>query len=56
MDKTGKRLEKLIESVEILRDIFDTENYGMYIVDKAGKLLCEAEIEHQSYSDMRRFE
>jgi len=39
MDKTEKRLEKLIESVEILRDIFDTENYGMCIVDKAGKIV-----------------
>lgn len=39
MNKTKKQLEKLIESAELLRDIFDTENYGMCIVDKAGKIV-----------------
>jgi len=39
MDKAKKRLEKLVESVELLRDVFDTENHGMCIVDKDGKIV-----------------
>lgn len=39
MDNARQRLEKLKESVEILKDILDTENYGMCIVDKDGYIV-----------------
>lgn len=39
MEKAARRLEKLKESVEILKDILDTENYGMCIVDKNGYIV-----------------
>lgn len=39
MDNAKQRLKKLKESVEILKDILDTENYGMCIVDKDGYIV-----------------
>lgn len=39
MDKAAKRLEKLKESVDDLKDILDTENYGMCIVDAHGNIV-----------------
>lgn len=39
METAKKRLEKLKESVEILKDILDTENYGMCIVDRDGYIV-----------------
>lgn len=39
MEKEEKHLDKLRESVEMLKDILDTENYGMCIVDKNGYII-----------------
>ena len=34
-----KYLEKLKESIDVLSDILDTENYGMCLVDKDGRIV-----------------
>lgn len=38
MDKK-RQLEKLLESIDILQDILDTEQYGMCVVDHEGKIV-----------------
>lgn len=38
MDKK-KQLRRLIESVDVLQDILDTEQYGMCVVDNEGKIV-----------------
>ncbi len=37
--KAKKQLEKLVESVDILQDILDTEQYGMCVVDSEGRVV-----------------
>lgn len=38
MDK-GRQLKRLIESVDVLQDILDTEQHGMCVVDSEGKIV-----------------